>query len=96
LALQIFRDLQRTRLHPNIITYTTLISVLGEGNQCNLVLFTDLKGGGFKLDITTFRSLINLMEKEGDWKVILYIFAHLKKKEVKPDTTVYNAGLTVK
>jgi len=97
-AFELFDELQRRGLEPEIITYNAMISNCEKGGQWEkaLELFDELQQRGLKPDVITYNALISACENDGggQWEQAFELFGDLKRRGLEPTVITYNAMIS--
>ncbi|XP_068668343.1 pentatricopeptide repeat-containing protein At1g11900-like [Aristolochia californica] len=92
-ALQIFEDMKNLKCKPDVVTYNTVLAVLGKMKRVNQMLqkFDSMVLAGHAADVVTYNTLINSLQKVGRLGLCLNLMREMLEKGIEPDLRTYTA-----
>ncbi|XP_059661991.1 pentatricopeptide repeat-containing protein At1g11900 [Cornus florida] len=92
-ALLIFDHMKSLKCKPELVTYNTVIEILGCVGRVDEMLheFGSMKEANIKPDIISFNTLINSMRKVGRFDLCSVFFKEMRERGLEPDLRTYTA-----
>ncbi|XWS68579.1 hypothetical protein CRYUN_Cryun04dG0102400 [Craigia yunnanensis] len=92
-ALLIFNQIKSFGCKPDLITYNTILDILGRAGRVDEMVheFTSMKEAGFVPDFITYNTLLNNLRKVGRLDMCLVFFRKMSDSGVEPDLLTYRA-----
>ncbi|KAG9443330.1 hypothetical protein H6P81_014670 [Aristolochia fimbriata] len=92
-ALQVFENMKNLKCKPDVVTYNTVLAVLGKMKLVDQMLqeFNSMALAGHAADIITYNTLINSLQKIGRLDLSLNLMREMLEKGIEPDLRTYTA-----
>ncbi|KAF8364679.1 hypothetical protein HHK36_033359 [Tetracentron sinense] len=92
-SLLIFDHMKNLKCKPDIITYNTVLAILGQAGRVDEMLheFASMKESSMIPDIVSYSTLINSLRKVGRLDLCLVFLREMGKRGIEPDLRTYTA-----
>ncbi|XVF44454.1 hypothetical protein PTKIN_Ptkin02bG0122100 [Pterospermum kingtungense] len=92
-ALLIFHQIKSFGCKPDVITYNTILDILGCAGRLDEMIheFNSMKEAGFVPDFITYNTLLNNLRKVGRLDMCLVFFREMNDGGIEPDLLTYRA-----
>ncbi|CAG7873291.1 unnamed protein product, partial [Brassica rapa] len=87
----VFAEMKRERVTPNLLTYSTLIDVYSKGGLYKeaMEIFKEFKGAGLRPDVVLYSALIDALCKNGLVGSAVSLIDEMTKEGISPNVVTY-------
>lgn len=92
-ALMIFDHMKSLKCEPDLISYNTVLGILGRSNRVDEMLheFASMKESNINPDIISYNTLLNSLRKVGRLDLCILFVKEMADRGVQPDLRTYTA-----
>eukprot|EP01062_Namystynia_karyoxenos_P063511 TRINITY_DN56306_c0_g1_i1.p1 TRINITY_DN56306_c0_g1~~TRINITY_DN56306_c0_g1_i1.p1 ORF type:complete len:546 (+),score=107.78 TRINITY_DN56306_c0_g1_i1:220-1638(+) len=93
LALKMLREMQRSNIPCDVVTFSTVISACAQGGRYReaFQLLREMERTGVERNAFTYNAVIAACEKAGLWQASIGLLREMERKGIKGDTVSYGS-----